>query len=59
MKLLDISISDDNILEGNETIVLSLLQDSLSNNSDIKITVGKYANATVNIVDTTSKCYNQ
>ena len=57
--LINISITDDDILEGNETFVLIILHDSLSNNNDINIVVGNYSQTTVTIVDTTSECYNQ
>ena len=59
---IDISITDDDILEGNETFILTLSQDLLSSNNynnDINIAIGYYAQTTVTIVDTTSKCYNQ
>ena len=53
--LINISITDDDILEGNETFMLTLSHDSLSNNNDINIVVGNYSQTTVTIVDTTSK----
>ena len=53
--LINISIIDDDILEGNEIFLLTILQDSLSNNSDINIFIGNYSQATVTIVDTTSE----
>ena len=53
--MINISITDDDILEGNETFVLIISQDSLSNNKGINVTVGNYSQTTVTIVDTTSK----
>ena len=53
--LINVSVINDDILEGNETFILTISQDSLSNNRDINVTVGRYAQATVTIVDTTSE----
>ena len=56
---INISITDDDILEGNETFILTLSQDSLSSNTGINILVGNYSQTTVTIMDNTSECYNQ
>jgi len=53
--LVNISITDDDIFEGNETFIITIVQNSLSSNNDINVTVGTYAEATVTIVDTTSE----
>ena len=53
--VLNISITDDNIFEGIETFILTISHDSLSSNKDINLAVGNYPQATVTIVDTTSK----
>ena len=53
--LINISVTDDDILEGNETFVLNISHDSLSNNNDINIVIGNYSQTTVSIVDTTSE----
>ena len=56
MKLvLNILINNDNILEGNEAFILTILHDLLSSNRGINLTVGNYPQATVTIVDTTSE----
>ena len=52
---MNISVIDDDILEGNETFILTISQESLSDNTDINVAVGRYAQATVTIVDTTSE----
>ena len=53
--LINITITNDDILEGNEKFILTISHDSLSSNKEINITVGNYAQATVTIVDTTSE----
>ena len=53
--IINISVIDDDILEGNETFMLTISQDSLSNNKGINVTVRSSAQATVTIVDTTSE----
>ena len=47
-------INNDNILEGNETFILTIANSSLNNQGFI-FTVGAYDKATVTIIDTTSK----
>ena len=51
---LNVKINNDNILEGNETFILTITNSSLSNQGAI-ITTGAYDKATVIIIDTTSK----
>ena len=53
--VINISITNDNILEGNEIFILTISHDSLSINKGISLTVGNYPQATVTIVDTTSE----
>ena len=51
---LNVTIHNDNILEGNETFILTIANSSLSNQGFI-FTIGAYNKATVIIIDTTSK----
>ena len=51
---LSITINNDDILEGNETVTLIIVNSSL-NNQDFGFTTGVYDKATVIIIDTTSK----
>ena len=51
---LNVTIHNDNILEGNETFILTIANSSLSNQGFI-FTTGAYNKATVIIIDTTSK----
>ena len=53
--LVNISVINDDILEGNETFVVMISPDSLSNNKNINVAIGSISEATVNIVDTTSE----
>ena len=53
--VLNISVTNDNILEGNETFTLTISHDLLSSNRGINLTVGNFPQATVTIVDTTSE----
>ena len=53
--VLNISVTNDDILEGNETFTLTILHDLLSSNRGINLTVGNFPQATVTIVDTTSE----
>ena len=53
--VINISLTNDNILEGNETFILTISQNFLSRNKDIHLTIGNYSQATVTIVDTTSE----
>ena len=53
---LNVKINNDNILEGNETFILTIANSFLSNQGFI-FTVGAYDKATVTIIDTTSKRY--
>ena len=50
----NVTINDDNILEGNEKVILTITNSSLSNQNFI-LTTGAYDKATVMIIDTTSK----
>ena len=52
--LINVTIHNDNILEGNENFILTIKNSSLSNQSFI-FTTGAYDKATVVIIDTTSK----
>ena len=51
---LNVTIHNDDILEGNETFILTIANSSLSNQGFI-FTIGAYNKATVIIIDTTSK----
>ena len=53
--LVNISVINDNIFEGNETFILIISHDSLSNNEGINVAIGNITEATVTIVDTTSE----
>ena len=53
--VINISITNDNILEENETFLITISHDSLSGNKGINLTVGNYSQATVTIMDTTSE----
>ena len=50
----DVMINDDNILEGNETFILTIANSSLNGQGFI-FTTGAYGKTIVNIIDTTSK----
>ena len=51
---LDITINNDNLLEGNETFVLTITN-LFSNEEGFAVTTGDHDKATVTIIDTTSK----
>ena len=50
----NVTIINDNVLEDNETFLLTIVSSSLSSQGFI-FTIGVYSEATVRIVDTTSK----
>ena len=50
----NVTVINDTVLEDNETFLLHILSSSLSNQGLI-FTIGVYSEATVRIVDTTSK----
>ena len=50
----NVTIINDNVLEDNETFLLTIVGISLSSQGFI-FTIGVYSEATVKIVDTTSK----
>ena len=50
----NVAINDDNILEGNETFILTIAESSLKNQGFV-FTTGAYDKTTVIIIDTTSK----
>ena len=50
----NITIINDNVLEDNETFLLTIVSSSLSSQGFL-LTTGVYSEATVKIVDTTSK----
>ena len=51
---MDIAITDDNIVEGNETFSMSL---NVPSSLGPGITTGGNASANATIIDTTSKCH--
>ena len=53
--VINISLTNDNILEGNETFILTISHNFLSSNKGIHLTVGNHSQATVTIMDTTSE----
>ena len=52
--LFDVTITTDNVLEGNETFILTIVDTSLSGQGFIS-TTGAYNKATVTVIDTTSE----